>query len=288
MLEHSVLIYTRNHGGFIDECIASVLAQSVPPAEIIVYDDGSTDGTVEAVRRYGDRVRLICGEGLCQRPFLAEAHAIQTAFAYSRGRIVFLLDGDDRFKTEKIARYLAAFDAHPDAAVVQAPLERVDQSGHALGLTFEPRCHVTNHLREIYRRHDVNFFYPTSALAFSRYYLERIFPLDLDDGLPLWTDARLCIPAAYFGRIVTLLDPLTDWRYYASADTARNSSGGHQLRQIFVRAEVFNTFCRRNKLRTITPWRNRRMYLHLLRYMMPARLFDYLVRHARPALDWFG
>jgi glycosyltransferase involved in cell wall biosynthesis len=288
MIEHSVLLQTRDHAPFITECVDSLLAQTQPPDEIIVYDDGSTDRTVDALRCYGSRIRVIAAKREERPVHVADARAVEVAFAQSHGRLIFLLQGDDRFKLEKIERYSAAFEEHPDAAVVQAPLERIDRQGNSLGVTLDPRYHVTNHLREIYRQQDVNFFYPTSALAFSRYYLERILPLDLDDGLPLWTDARLCIPAAYYGRIITLLDPLTDWRFHTAADIARIRSRTTQIRQMFLRARVFNAFCRRHRLRTISPWRNRRLYFYLLRYAMPARIFESRAARRRPVLDWFS
>ena len=288
MIEHSVLIHTFNDARFVHDCVDSVLAQTQPPEEIIVYDSGSTDGTLTLLRAYGERLRLLKGARSNLSPHLAEAHAFQAAFAESRGQNIFLLEGDDRFKPEKIARYAAAFERHPDAAVVQAPLERIDHRGRSLGVHLEPRFHVTHHLREIYRRQDVNFFYATSALAFSLNYLERVFPLELDDGLPLWTDARLCIPAAYYGRIVTLLDPLTDWRRHTSRDNARDYSHAEQVRQLFMRARVFNRFCRRHHLHPISPWLNRRLYLHLLRSVMPRRMFAFCVARARPLVEWFG
>jgi glycosyltransferase involved in cell wall biosynthesis len=286
MIEHSVLIHSFNQAPFIHDCIDSVLAQDPAPEEIIVYDSGSNDGTFALLRAYGERIRLIAGRRHDGPPHVAEAIAVQTAFAESRGQVIFLLEGDDRFKGEKIARYGRAFDTHPDASVVQAPLERIDERGRPLGIHLEPRYHVTNHLREIYRRQDVNFFYPTSALAFSRAYLERILPLHTDDGLPLWTDARLCIPAAYYGRIVTLLDPLTDWRRHTAADGARDRSSRLQVQQVFMRSRVFNRFCRRHKLNTISPWRNRRLYLHLIRWALPRRVYDFSARRIRPLLDW--
>ncbi len=288
MVDHSVIIHSHNYAPFITACIDSVLAQTTPPDEIIVYDSGSTDGSLALLRRYGDRLQLIAGPSLDQPAYINEAHAVQTAFAQSHGRIIFLLDGDDRFKPGKIAHYRDAFEQHPDASVVQAPLERIDLRGASLGVLLEPRNHVTNHLREIYSRHDLNFFYPTSTLAFSRYYLERILPLDLNDQLSLWTDARLCIPAAYYGRIVTLLDPFTERRSYPNPDSARARSNTWQIGQLFMRARLFNTFCRRHHLRTITSWRNRRLYAHLLRHVMPPRLFDLCVRSFRPLLDWTG
>lgn len=287
MIEHSVLIYSHNHAAFINECVDSVFAQSRPPEEIIVYDDGSRDDSLARLRSYGDRIQLIAGTRDPRSEYLSEATAVQAAFALSRGRVIYLLDGHDRFQPDKIARYAAAFELNPDAAVVQAPVDLIDEHGCSMGTTLEPRYHVTNHLREIYRQHDVNFFYPTSALALSRYYLERIFPLDLTDHLPLWIDARLCIPAAYYGRIVTLPDPLTDLRCNPVADTERLRARPSNLREALLRARLFNTFCRRHQLRPISPWRNRRLYLHLLRYALPAYLFEFCARRLGPAFEWF-
>jgi glycosyltransferase involved in cell wall biosynthesis len=281
MLDHSVLIYSCNHAPFIVECVESVLRQTERPAEISVYDDGSSDGTCEILRGYGDRVRLIEGASQQTSKFVAEANALQAAFTASRGRIIFLLEGADRFKPDKIERYVAAFDNHPDASLVQAPLDRIDVRGAALGINLEPRKHVANHLREIYRQHDVNFFYPTSALAFSRYYIQRVLPLQVDDGLPVWTDARLCIPAAYYGRIVTLPDPLTDWRCESALGVTRIGTRRIQIEQTLLRARIFNEFCRRHGLRTISPWRNPRFYAQLALHAMPPRIAAFVLNRVR-------
>lgn len=281
MLEHTVLIYSCNDAPFIAECVESVLRQTERAAEIIVYDDGSSDGTRAILRCYRDRIRVIEGAPQSQPPFVAETQALQAAFSESRGRLIFLLEGDDRFKPEKIQRYRAAFENHPDASLVQAPLERIDGKGASLGVNLEPRKHVSNHLREIYRQHDVNFFYPTSALAFSRYYIERVLPLVGEDGLPLWTDARLCIPAAYYGRIVTLPDAYTDWRCHAGSGAARTRISRAHIEQTLVRARAFNEFCRRHGLRTISPWRSPRLYAQLALYAMPARLSAFVLNRIR-------
>lgn len=285
MIEHSVLLHSHDHAPFIRGCLDSLLTQTLPPEEIVVYDAGSTDGTRERLRDYGDRIRLLEGPRHAGPPFAAETHALQAAFAASRGEIVFLLEGCDRFKPEKVERYVDAFKRHPDASVVQAPLDRIDAAGKYAGIVLEPRYHVRNHLREIYRRHDLDLFYPTSALAFSRHYLERILPLDLSDGLPLWPDARLCIPSAYYGRIVTLPDPLTDWRAHAQASRPHASPSRRLIAQTFMRARVFNAFCRRHRLRTIHPWRSGRLYLRVARLALPDWIADVYFRRIRPWLD---
>jgi glycosyltransferase involved in cell wall biosynthesis len=282
MTETSVLINTYNHAPFIRECVDSALSQTLRPGEVIAYDDGSSDGTVDILRAYGRRITLIEGKRLHQPPHIAQANAIQAAFAASTGNLIFLLDGDDRFKPAKLERYCAAFAKHPDSSVVQAPMEKIDTNGTPIGSNVEPRKHIIDHLQAIYRRHDVDFFYPTSALAFSRHYLEKVLPLDFSDELPLWTDTRLSVIAPYFGTVTMLPDSCTDWRRHHQSDSIRARSRGLQIRQTLMRATVFNNFCRRHGFKTISPWRNGRLYLQLVRYAVPVPIFSFFYDHVYP------
>jgi glycosyltransferase involved in cell wall biosynthesis len=282
MTDTSVLVNTYNHAPYIGECVDSLLAQTRRPGEIIVYDDGSTDGTVETLRRYGGEITLIEGKRVSRPAHIAQAHAIHAAFAASTGQLIFLLDGDDRFKAAKVERYCGAFAKHPDSSVIQAPMDKIDTHGTPIGSNVEPRKHIIDHLQAIYRRQDVDFFYPTSALAFSRPYLEKILPLDFSDNLPLWTDTRLSVIAPYFGTVTMLPDAHTDWRRHRNSDSIRGRSRGLQIRQTLMRAHIFNNFCRRHGFRTISPWRNRRLYLQLMRYAVPVPIFSFFYDHVYP------
>ena len=265
----SVLVNTCNHGPYIEECIDSLLVQKVLPDEIIVYDDCSSDDTVARLRGYGSRIRLIEGRQKQRAARIGQACAVHTAFRHSTGRLIFLLDGDDRFKRDKIERYLSVYRANLDAVLIQAPMDKIDQFGRKIGNNAEPRKHVVEHLKEIYRRQDVDLFYPTSALAFSRTYLDCVLPLDFSDEMDLWLDTRLSIVAPYFGRVITLPQACTEWRRHVASDSIRNRTRDLQIRQTLMRTRVFNAFCRRYGLRTISPWRNPRFYLQLLRYSLP-------------------
>jgi glycosyltransferase involved in cell wall biosynthesis len=278
----SVLLNTFNHGQFIEDCVESLLVQTVLPTEIIVYDDGSEDDTVARLRQYSSRIILIQGKAVPQPSHLRQANAVQAAFSRSSGKLVFLLDGDDRFKREKIEHYVAAYSENRDAALIQAPMDKIDVHGRILGSNVEPRKHVVEHLSEIYRQQDVDFYYPTSALAFARTYLETVLPLDFSDGCPLWMDTRLSIIAPYYGRVVTLPNTLTEWRRHNASDSIRARSRNLQIRQTLMRTHVFNSFCRRQGLRTISAWRNTRFYKQLLRFSLPELAYALFYNITKP------
>ncbi|MEO6001890.1 MAG: glycosyltransferase, partial [Opitutus sp.] len=77
----SILINNYNNARYIRACIDSVLSQTVPVDEVIVYDDGSTDENVEILRSYGDRIILIEGEHNATLPSREnQSNAVYRAF----------------------------------------------------------------------------------------------------------------------------------------------------------------------------------------------------------------
>jgi glycosyltransferase involved in cell wall biosynthesis len=95
---------------FLGEALASVLGQTLPPEEIIVVDDGSTDGTPEVARSFGDRVCLV------SRPNGGPGAARNTGLAAARGDWIAFLDGDDAWTPDKTRLQLeaAALDSSVD------------------------------------------------------------------------------------------------------------------------------------------------------------------------------
>jgi glycosyltransferase involved in cell wall biosynthesis len=96
----SVLIDTYNHERFIEIAIVSVLEQDFPAGdrEILVVDDGSTDGTAELVRKFGPEVRLL------RKRNGGQASAFNAGIPECKGEIVAFLDGDDWWAPGKLKR----------------------------------------------------------------------------------------------------------------------------------------------------------------------------------------
>lgn len=266
----SVLINNRDNGRFLRQCIDSVLAQTRPPDEIIVYDDGSVDESRAILAGYGAKLRVIAGPGGRGTPMQNQAVAIEVALEASTGELVFLLDADDAYGPGHIAAYAATFARSERVIMVQAPQWKLDGEGNVLGLEYDRRRHATDYLKHIAATQDVNIYYATSALAFRRRYLLQRQPLTEDAGLPMWLDARLALLAPHFGEMVTLDQPHTYWRRHPGSHTVMKKMSVYE--QMRMNREYYNRFCAARGLPQIRTWRSPQHLKRLLRHVCSPRL----------------
>lgn len=114
----SVLVPVFDAERYLGEALDSALSQSVPPAEVVVVDDGSLDGSVRVASSFGGRVRVVrqdhAGIGAARNRLVSEAGGEWLAF----------LDADDRWTSTALAAHLAALETRPQA---DAALGRVVQ-----------------------------------------------------------------------------------------------------------------------------------------------------------------
>ena len=120
----SIIIPTFNRREYVADAIDSCLAQTYRNCEIIVIDDGSSDGTGHSLKeRYGKRIRYINQEN--QGPGIARNRGIAAA----NGQFIHFLDADDQLHAEKIAIGLAAFRKHPEVSVIYTHYQQVASDG---------------------------------------------------------------------------------------------------------------------------------------------------------------
>ncbi len=108
----SVMIGAYNAEPYLAEAIESVFAQTHQPLELIVIDDGSTDGTAVVAQAYGDRLSF------AQQENGGNGAARNRALQLANGNYFAFLDADDRFTPRKLELQLAALDADPALDVV--------------------------------------------------------------------------------------------------------------------------------------------------------------------------
>lgn len=114
----SVVLPLYNAVAFIDETIESVLAQTFADTELLIVDDGSSDGSyaraLDWERRAPDRIRVLTHDGHANRGLPATRNA---GIEQARGALVAFIDADDVWPLEKLAQQVAVFDRHPEVAM---------------------------------------------------------------------------------------------------------------------------------------------------------------------------
>lgn len=134
--ETSVIIPTWNRRELIARAIDSVLAQTRAVEEIIVVDDGSSDGTRELLAdRYGKRIVYAYQDNA------GVSAARNRGLALARGRYLALLDSDDEWLPEKTQRQVDFLEAHPGIGMVLCNVLRVNPDGSLIDV-FDRRRQV--------------------------------------------------------------------------------------------------------------------------------------------------
>jgi glycosyltransferase involved in cell wall biosynthesis len=106
----SIVTPSYNQAAYLEEAIESVLAQDYAPIEYAVVDGGSTDGSVEIIRRYEDRLAWWKSE-----PDGGQAAALNEAFARTEGAYLGWLNSDDTLLPGSVSTVVAALESDPGA-----------------------------------------------------------------------------------------------------------------------------------------------------------------------------
>ena len=122
----SVVIPTYNRERDVLGAIDCVLAQTLGDYDLWVIDDGSTDGTEQALEPHRDRISYVkVANG-------GHAAARNIGIEKSTGRYVAFLDSDDRWRPEKLARYAEVIREVPDAGLLYSDVEIISAGGERL------------------------------------------------------------------------------------------------------------------------------------------------------------
>lgn len=125
----SVITPTFNRARFIEESVASVLAQTAKSFELLIVDDGSTDNTREVLEPYfvDRRVKYFYQENQGQ------SVARNRGLAESRGQYICFIDSDDAWEANKLERQLKFMDENPDVDVVYGDIITMDERSKEVG-----------------------------------------------------------------------------------------------------------------------------------------------------------
>jgi glycosyltransferase involved in cell wall biosynthesis len=122
----SVVTPSYQQGAFVERTLESVSRQG-EAVEHIVMDGGSTDGTLEVLQRWGDRISFSSG------PDGGQTAAINAGMSIARGEILGYLNSDDVYYDGAVAAAVAAFERDPSADVIYGMADLIDAGDRILG-----------------------------------------------------------------------------------------------------------------------------------------------------------
>lgn len=177
--EISVIIPLYNKRNEIERTLRSVASQSLRPLEIIVIDDGSTDGSGDVVRSLAlPLVRLV------SQPNGGVSAARNRAMELARGEWVALLDGDDEWHPDFLESMCALHEEYPQARLLGSGFQVRDESGQLVRGRFPSKTGLVNYFAEAMHCHvlipSATLLHRTTALSVGG------FPVGMKLGEDQW------------------------------------------------------------------------------------------------------
>lgn len=259
----SVVIPAYNARHTLPATLESLFAQTWPHLEIIVVDDGSTDGTAQMLAQYGARVRLL------SQPNGGLARARATGVAAARGQWIALLDADDLCRPERLALQARVLEALPEVVMCAGDFDAFDDRDGKVSASHAARYYARigrarQGIRSLLRRRDPletawgeqfhvchgpayeelahdNFMHPPT-LMFRRELLRADQAGSFEDEARSMCDWDWIVRAARCGEVAFIERALIDYRLSAS----QMSSPRHRVRATVDTLRVAERICQRD------------------------------------------
>ena len=208
----SILISNYNYGAYLSDAIESALHQTYDKLEVVICDDGSTDGSPRILERYRSLDRRI---SVVYQANGGQSLALNAAFHKSTGNIICLLDADDIFMPNKVAQVVHSFATAPHSGLAVNAMLIVDAAREPLGeIPFLHQLPSGWQGPSLYLSapHYLAAIPPSSGLSLHRSVAEAIFPLPSD--LRANSDGVIQVLAPMMTPIVALRTPLSEYRIH--------------------------------------------------------------------------
>ncbi len=189
----SIVTPSFNQGKFLEETICSVLAQDYPNIEYLIIDGGSSDQTLEILKRYDERI-----SGWVSEPDQGQTDAINKGFARARGKYLAWLNSDDTYLPGAISEAVSFLEGHPEVGMVYGDADFIDANGKVIG-RFPAAQTDYQRLRRGY------VHIPQQASFFRTQVWQQVGPLDPDFyfamDYDLWVRISRLQPIVYLPRL---------------------------------------------------------------------------------------
>jgi glycosyltransferase involved in cell wall biosynthesis len=211
----SVLMPVRDAEPHLAEALASVFAQSFRDFELLVWDDGSRDGSARILREFAERdPRMVVASG----PPRGYVAALNDLLARARGEYLARMDADDICLSERFERQVAFLDAHPDVVCVGTATDRIDGRGRWIGRRIPPLDDAAIQ-EELLAGHNP-IVHPSAMLR-----TEAVRAVGgYDEELTPAEDLDLWLRLGERGRLANLADVLLRYRMHANSVSERSQT----------------------------------------------------------------
>ena len=125
----SIITPSYNQARFLEATLRSVLEQEYPNIEYLVVDGASTDGSVEIIRKYADRLAWWASE-----KDTGQSEAINKGLRRAQGEFVGWLNSDDVYLPGAVSAAITVFQSHPEAGLVYGDAQAIDSDGKPFNL----------------------------------------------------------------------------------------------------------------------------------------------------------
>ncbi len=137
----SVIIPTFNSGCYLRETLASVFQQTYSPFEVIVVDDASTDETVDILRSFGSKLRVLERSANSHTADVPRYQGVKIA----DGEYCAFIDSDDLWEPEKLDKQVTFLSEHPDIPLCHTYVRVIDAEGCPMYVRHEGAIPMTGH-----------------------------------------------------------------------------------------------------------------------------------------------
>jgi glycosyltransferase involved in cell wall biosynthesis len=222
----SVIINNYNYSSYLQECLESVIHQQYRNTEIIVVDDGSTDGSQLILSQYSHQITLALKENGGQ------ASALNLGYLLSNGSWILFLDSDDFLLPDALAKLAELTQKYPCAAKVHAPLLVLDQAANKLEGRVPAQSLSAGNLESTILKYGPESYVcpPTSGNIWNRHFLDEILPIP-EQHYRTSADAYLFTLVPLFGDILKLDQAIGVYRVHGQNQYWQKSISYQTLRR---------------------------------------------------------
>lgn len=234
----SVIIPSYNHEKYVSEAIKSVLKQTYQDFEIIIVDDGSTDRTVNEIKKFDSKKIRLFEFGINQGAAVAENKGIYE----SKGEYVSILNSDDVFFPDKLEKQVAFLSSHPHIGAVFGYAQSIDEDGHSLKGKDQNDFQETNKSRFEWMNY---FFYHGNCLCHPSVLIRKscIGGTDwYDKRLAQLGDFDLWIRLCMEHEIYIIPEDLIGYRYRSGEANASGNRPDVRKRSLWERIHVLRNY----------------------------------------------